>query len=84
MRYFVYILISTKCDKYYIGYSGELEKRIYEHNHKKGGKFSKTCSPWELVYKEGFASRGEALRREREIKSRKSRKYVEALIANQS
>ena len=80
MEYFIYILYSEKCDKYYIGQSSSLEQRLYEHNHGKGGKFSKSCSPWKLVYHEKCTSRIEAVKREKEIKSKKSRKYIELLI----
>jgi len=81
MDYFVYILYSDKCDKYYVGQTDFLEKRIYEHNNSKGGKFSSTCAPWRLVYHEKYSSRNEAVTREREIKGRKSRRYIESLLS---
>ncbi len=80
MNYFVYILYSEKCDKYYIGQTESLERRIEEHNIGKGGVFSSTCLPWKLVYHELFQSRSEAIKREKEIKGKKSRKYVEYLV----
>ena len=84
MEYFVYILYSEKCDKYYVGHADNFEKRLYEHNNSKGGKFSKSCSPWKLVYHEKHVSRVEAVAREREIKSKKSRKYIELLIGSRA
>ena len=36
--------------------------------------------PWCLVYKEAFASRRDAIRRERQLKAWKSRKAIEELI----
>jgi putative endonuclease len=81
MSYFVYILYSEKCDKYYVGQTGSLEKRIEEHNIGKGGSFSSICLPWKLVYHEPFATRSEAVRREGDIKGKKSRKYIEYLIS---
>ena len=80
MEYIVYILYSEKCDKYYVGQSEDLQKRLYEHNNNKGGKFSKSYSPWKLVYHENYVSRIEAIAREKEIKNKKSRKYIELLI----
>ncbi|WP_418400259.1 GIY-YIG nuclease family protein, partial [Barnesiella intestinihominis] len=37
--------------------------------------------PWELVYSEEYTDKSSALFREREIKSKKSRKYIEHLVA---
>jgi len=80
MEYFVYVLYSEKCAKYYVGHTNDLERRLYEHNHSKGGKFSKVFSLWTLVHYERYGSREEAVKREKEIKGRKSRKYIESLI----
>jgi putative endonuclease len=80
MSYFVYILYSRKCDKYYVGHSESIERRITEHNIGKGGHFSSSCLPWTLAYSESFNSRSEAVKREREIKNKKSRKYIDYLI----
>jgi putative endonuclease len=80
MQYFVYILFSEKCNKYYVGHTDSVEKRVDDHNKGKGGKFSSNCLTWKLVYSEEFLSRSEAMKREREIKNKKSRKYIEWLI----
>ena len=80
MHYFVYILFSEKCNKYYVGQTENLERRIVEHNIGKGGSFSSTCFPWKLVYHESVASRPDAVKREQEIKGKKSRKYIEYLV----
>ncbi len=75
----VYILFSKKLNKHYIGACKDLERRLYEHNigH---SKFTKTGMPWELKYSEDYEDLGTAKKREQEIKKKKSRKYVEALI----
>ena len=82
--YFVYILYSAKCDKFYVGHTDAIDRRLYEHNHSKGGKFSKGCAPWVVVYSEQFSTRVEAVKRELEIKKRKSRKYIQMLITSTS
>ena len=82
MEYSVYILYSDKCDKYYVGHTNSIDKRLFEHNHGKGGKFSVICAPWRLVHAESFRTRSEAMKREKEIKNRKSRKYIESLISS--
>ena len=79
--YYVYILYSQKLNRYYIGSAEDVVKRLQRHN---AGYVTATRYglPWELKYTESFASRSEALKRELEIKRKKSRVYVEWLISN--
>ncbi|MCF8450917.1 MAG: GIY-YIG nuclease family protein [Taibaiella sp.] len=79
---FVYIIYSTKVNKYYVGACTNLERRLYEHNigH---STFTSTGIPWELRYTESFNTLAEAKKRESEIKKMKSRSYIEKLIAQQ-
>jgi putative endonuclease len=81
MSYFIYILYSEKCDRYYVGQTEYLERRVEEHNTGKGGAYSSSCLPWRLVYHESVYTRSDALKREKEIKGKKSRKYIEYLIS---
>jgi putative endonuclease len=78
--FFTYILFSEKLKKYYIGSTNNIENRILRHN---GGteKFTSTGIPWQLKYFETFSTLAEARKRELEIKKKKSRKYIEWLIA---
>ena len=77
---FVYILYSEKLDKYYVGSSTSLERRVYEHNigH---SKFTSLGIPWKIIYPEEFETLLEARQREMKIKKMKSRKYIEDLVA---
>ena len=79
-RYYVYIIYSESVDRYYIGSSSDLEDRLRRHNSAHRG-FTAIAQDWIIVYQEVFASNSEALKREKEIKSKKSRKYIEALIS---
>jgi len=83
MGYFVYILYSPKADRYYVGQTENLAFRLQHHNE---GKVTSTKAyvPWELKHSETYATRSEAMQREREIKVRKSRRYIEELIAHQA
>ncbi len=80
MTYSVYILFSKKCAKYYVGHTDNIERRLEEHNSGRGGKYTIRCKPWELVYTERYESRSLAVKRELEIKKKKSRRYIENLI----
>jgi putative endonuclease len=77
--YFLYILYSEKLDKYYIGSTADITKRIERHNDG-WGRFTKSGIPWKLVHTEEYANKSEALERERHIKKQKSRLYIEDLI----
>ncbi|MCU0457929.1 MAG: GIY-YIG nuclease family protein [Bacteroidales bacterium] len=65
--------------RYYTGYSSDPSERLIEHNL---GATPSTRSgrPWTLVYTEEFRDKTTAIRREREIKKMKSRKYIENLV----
>ena len=83
MKYFVYILYSQSKDKYYIGYTGNPEERVLEHN---SGATTSTRHgiPWIMVYKEECEDKSAAIKRENKIKKMKSRKYIEKLISENS
>jgi putative endonuclease len=76
----VYIIRSVASGLYYVGHTEDLERRLEEHNSGRS-HFTKKRGPWELVYQEEIGSRGEAMRRERAIKARRSRLYIERLVA---
>ncbi|HAN77063.1 MAG TPA: excinuclease ABC subunit C [Bacteroidales bacterium] len=79
-NFYVYILLSEKTNKFYIGSTENIENRQFRHNA--GHTIStKTGIPWKLVYFETFETRVQAVARELEIKKKKSRAYIEKLIA---
>ena len=81
--YFVYILQSTVTNRYYIGSTHDPLLRLERHND--GWSKSTTSGrPWRIVYTEEYPDRSGAIRREYEIKRRKSRKYIETLIATRT
>ena len=79
MSAYCYILYSTKLNKYYVGSTIDVERRLEEHNRGKE-KFTKTGTPWNLMYKEQFEELKQARERERYIKKMKSRLFIEKLI----
>ena len=82
MQFFIYILYSHSIDQYYIGYTEDLNDRLFRHNNS-GSKATKKTNDWKLIYTESFTSKTEAIKREIEIKKKKSRKYIEWLVAQQ-
>lgn len=79
MHYFVYILYSTTKDKFYIGYTSDLNERIIRHNQKSKG-YTGSTNDWELKYHETFENKIDALNREKQIKSWKSKIKIKELI----
>ena len=77
--YFVYILYAESFDRYYVGHCEDVEIRLARHNNK-AVPSTKPYVPWKLVYTEIFAERNLASNREKEIKKKKSRHYIEYLI----
>ena len=80
--YFIYILYSISANKYYVGHTDNIERRLFEHNNGMTRFTSNIASDWIIMYTETFESRTLAAKREREIKARKSRVYIQSLIAN--
>ncbi len=78
--FYVYILYSALKDAYYIGFTADtLEERLRKHNsHHKG--FTGKQNDWIIAYVETFPNKPSAIKREKEIKSKKSRKYIERII----
>ena len=79
MAYYVYILRSFKDGTYYVGSTQDLESRIERHNQGRT-KYTKPKLPWELVYHEEHPDRSSAVKRELEIKNRKSKIFIEKLL----
>ena len=79
--FFTYILKSQKSNRFYIGHTENIERRLLRHNK---GQVTATRNkgPWNLVYFEIFETKPEANRHEFEIKSMKSRFYIEKLITS--
>jgi len=77
--YTAYILQSIKTQKYYIGYTSDLGKRLKYHNSGKN-KSTKSDIPWRIVYIESFSTKPEAWKREHQIKSYKGGEAFKKLI----
>lgn len=69
MPFFVYIL-RTSSNTLYVGQTNDLKKRIKEHKSKssRSSKYVRYFSSVELVYHEKYPTRGEAIKREIQLK----------------
>ena len=77
MPFFAYILENAE-GRFYVGHTDDLDQRLSEHNaaEKVGTKFTHKNGPWRLIWHEQYPSRSEAMKRERQIKSMKSARWI--------
>ncbi|MDD4178773.1 MAG: GIY-YIG nuclease family protein [Candidatus Margulisbacteria bacterium] len=75
----VYVLKSLSFGCLYVGSTGNLDKRVVQHNEG-FSRFTKGRRPWTLIYKESYNSRAEAMRREKFLKSGQGRELLKKLI----
>ena len=68
---FMYHVYLMRCsdNSIYTGITNNLEKRFLDHKAGVGAKYTRAHPVREIVYTEPFPTRGEALKREFEIKS---------------
>jgi putative endonuclease len=78
--YFVYVLVSETSGRRYVGSSGDLADRLSRHNSGQS-KATKHGAPWRLVHTETFATRSDAVRRERYFKTGKGREDLDCILA---
>ena len=78
MSFYVYVLRCAD-GSYYTGHTDDLEVRIGVHQSGEIDNYTSKRRPVELVFSEGFVTREEAMRAERQIKGW-SRAKKEALI----
>ena len=78
--FYVYVLQSEKTNRYYTGSCEDLDARLARHN---AGESAATRHgvPRRIVYTESFATRAEAVRRERQLKTGRGRDELRRLLA---
>ena len=69
MVYYVYLILSKRLNKYrsYVGYTKNIEKRLFLHNNSKGAKFTKGRK-WKVIYSKKYLSKSVAMREEYKLK----------------
>ncbi len=75
--YYVYVL-KNNISKHYVGHTNNIERRIIEHNSGMS-PYTKNKGPWEIIYTETYESRGEAMKREKFLKSGKGREFIKSI-----
>jgi len=81
--WYIYIL---RCNdgSFYTGSTTDISRRLNEHNSGKGGNYTVTRRPVELIYKEPSPSRSLAQKREAQIKRWSKEKKLALVSHNQT
>jgi putative endonuclease len=81
MNYSCYILFSNSFNRFYIGYTSDIEERIKLHNsgYFGGRSYTKKVSDWTLYLLIPCETISKAVHIESRIKKMKSRKFIENL-----
>jgi putative endonuclease len=76
--YFVYVLLSHKDKKFYIGFTSNLNRRIRDHLSGRNVS-TKPRRPLKLVYYEAHLSKQDAQRREKYFKTTKGKSTLKQM-----
>ncbi|PIR53072.1 excinuclease ABC subunit C [Candidatus Peregrinibacteria bacterium CG10_big_fil_rev_8_21_14_0_10_49_10] len=77
----VYILHSEKDDGLYTGFTTNVRNRLKEHNE--GSVIStKARRPLKLIFLESYTNKGDAVRREKYLKTAVGRKMLKVMLRN--
>ena len=82
MNFKVYVLFSPSIGLTYVGQTADLSRRIQLHREAKSF-WTKRCHDWQLIYEESFQTRGEAMKRERFLKTGKGKEELQRLLIRQ-
>ena len=74
----VYVLLSERTGKKYVGQTRHIEKRLLAHNNG-DSRYTKGRGPWQLIYDESYSTRSEAIQREQYLKTGKGREFIDSL-----
>ena len=79
--FYIYILYSVKFDKFYVGQTDDVDRRLIEHNELSDHSYTSKYRPWQIAasFKTGD-SRTLARKIESHIKKQKSKGYIEEII----
>ena len=77
--YYTYVLYSPTFDKIYVGQTEDIYRRLLTHNSDQNDGWTASFKPWELLHLEGFETRAQAMKREKQLKSFQGRAFIRSL-----
>ena len=82
MAYYVYILASKKNGTLYIGVTGNIARRSWQHQEGEGSKFTSKYAVKRLVYMEEHRDIANAIQREKNLKEWKRAWKIDLIEKN--
>jgi putative endonuclease len=79
MRYFVYAIKSQDRNYIYVGMTQDLEGRLKRHNNG-NERTTRPYRPFTLIHNEAFATRAEALKSEKYLKSGVGKEFLKSIL----
>jgi putative endonuclease len=81
MRFFVYILYSYSSQKTYVGFTDDIDRRVFQHNNQVKKTFTSSYRPWVIINTEVYENKSEAIAREKWYKSGVGREHKRAILS---
>lgn len=81
MIWYTYTLYNKDLNKFYIGFTNNLKRRLKEHRCKKTHTTSRMTG-WKLVYYEACLSKRDAQKREKQLKTGFGRGYLKRRLVS--
>ena len=79
MEYITYILYSKSYNRYYIGYTNNIEIRLKQHSDGRNS-WANRYKPWVVVCQNKHQTRAEAMKEEKYLKSLKNKERIKEYI----
>ncbi|MEK7195104.1 MAG: GIY-YIG nuclease family protein [Patescibacteria group bacterium] len=79
MFYYVYTLESRKNNNLYVGYTGDLRKRLEYHNSGRNVS-TKPYLPWKVIFYEAYLNENDARRREKYLKTSQGARLLKRML----
>jgi putative endonuclease len=80
--WYVYVLYSECGGKTYVGYTNDVERRLFEHNVSESKGFTLRYRPWKVIHKEIYKTKPEAIIREKFYKTGLGREELKLIMSN--
>jgi len=77
MKYSVYMILSKVNNRLisYVGYTNNLQKRLFLHNTSKGAKFTRG-KKWKLIYSKIYYDKSQAMKEEFKLKKNYAKRNI--------
>ena len=79
--FYVYAMVSLKCNRIYVGMSQDVPRRLTQHNQGQV-RSTKPYTPWRLFFSEPVGDSGQARTKEKYYKTASGKRKLRAILAS--